>query len=861
MTTTVLFAFLLSFSHMSATEIQQRLDRVSTLGSALYVAAHPDDENTQLLTYLTHQQGARTAYLSLTRGDGGQNLIGSEQSPLMGVMRTYELLEARKLDAAEQLFTRAQDFGYSKSADEALRVWGKDATLADTVWAIRKFQPDVVITRFPETGDTHGHHLASAILAREAFEAAADPTRFTEQLEQVKPWQATRLVYNVPNRFMPEEARDDDLVVDIGGYDAASGLSHGEIAALSRSMHKSQGFGAARRFGPEPERFRHLGGTKAESDLFDGVQLEWSNLRGGAAVGAALSAAQRSFDPKTPGAIAPSLAKALNALNALDDSAHKQWAMREVSALLIGVSGLLLEARAEQAATFPGAQLETKVTALLRNDVPVRWVNIRAGSELANVDEVLDKHAPNERTAVIKLPSDIALSTMPWLEKSPVGGRYQGGGDPSEPLAKPSVTVTLGLEIAGVPLSVEVPVRHYWVDRVLGERHRDVEILPPVTATAEAKALTIPCPPNSQQPCASKLRVSVVAREAGKVRIEVPPGFSVSPAEFDAPRDGEHVLTITGKRNADGTLPSGTLRLTSQRGSANWTLSEAALNHPHVPQRTVLLPAEVQLNMVELEVPSIVVGHIAGPGDEVADGLRRAGFKIIDLDDDTIAHGDLDAYDAILVGVRAFNTHEALRKNAERLYAFAERGGTVVTQYVTKPRLEPFDVPLLPYSMDIGRGRVTDETAKVERLVPDHPVLQTPHVLTDDDFANWVQERGLYFGEKWDEQHVVAVLGMADPGEPAERGSLLVADHGKGRVAYVGLSLFRQLPAGVPGAYRLLANLLTPRSMKAPEGGQVPAVDEPPPVLGSWNRIYMLVGGVLFVVIIALYLLRRRYGS
>lgn len=855
MTPKVLFALLLSVSNMSATEIRQRLDRLSMPASALYVAAHPDDENTQLLTYLTHDQGARTAYLSLTRGDGGQNLIGSEQSPLMGVIRTHELLEARRLDGAEQLFSRAQDFGYSKSAEETMQTWGKQATLADAVWAVRKFQPDIMITRFPEQGNTHGHHLASAVIAREAFEAAGDPNSFPEQLGMLKPWQAKRLIYNVPNRFMPDEVRPDDLVVDIGGYDAASGLSYGEVAALSRSMHKSQGFGAARKFGPEPERFRHVAGERAERGLFDGVVTDWAKIEGGPAVASALSSARHAFRAEDPGRIAADLARAFAAAERLPDSARKDWALREIASLLVGASGLLLEARAETAAVYPGQRLPTKITVLTRTDVAVDWVSLQSGAEVTPVESAAKKHSPIERGTVVKVPTDAGLSTMPWLAQLPERGRYQLKGDPSTPLAPPGVLVDLTLSISGATFRVRVPVRHYWVDRVLGERFRDVEILPPLTATPESKSLTIPCPAASDGPCASTLRVNVKVRAPGRIRVNVPAGFSASPAEFDATGDSEQLLNVTGTRNADKTLPHGTLTLVAEHAGAEWPWAERLMDHPHIPLRTVLLPSTVALNMVELTVPSGRIGHIAGPGDEVAERLRSTGFQIVDLDDEAIAHGDLSEFAAILVGVRAFNTREVLRKNTDRLFAFAHRGGTVVTQYATKPRTESLDVPLLPYSMDLGRGRVTDETAPIQRLLPDHPVLTTPQLISDEDFRDWVQERGLYFGEKWDEERIAAVLSMADPGEEPQRGALLVADHGQGRVIYVGLSLFRQIPAGVPGAYRLLANLLSPR------GHIAKYIDEPPPILKRWNNLYLLVAAALVFVIGAFYLLRRRYGS
>ena len=399
----VLATLLLTMLNMNAVEMRHRLDRLTSVGRVLYVAAHPDDENTQLLAYLTHAVHARTTYLSLTRGDGGQNLIGSEQSPLMGVIRTHELMAARRIDGAEQMFTRARDFGYSKRSDEALAVWGREVTLGDVVWAMRRFRPHVVITRFPEEGSTHGHHLASAILAREAFAAAADPTRFPEQLERVEVWQAHRLLYNVPNRFMPEEARPDDLVVDIGGYDPVSGLSHGEIAAASRTMHKSQGFGAARRFGPEPERFRHLAGEPAERELLDGVDTDWASVPGGAAVGSALDTARRGFRDDAPAAIIPDLVTALRALDEVADPGVQAWAKREIAQLVVGASGLLLEARAEVAAVVPGDEVEVTVQALLRNDAEITWTSLALGEETQAVSTPLVRHQLAEQRIKLRI--------------------------------------------------------------------------------------------------------------------------------------------------------------------------------------------------------------------------------------------------------------------------------------------------------------------------------------------------------------------------------------------------------------------------------------------------------------------------
>jgi LmbE family N-acetylglucosaminyl deacetylase len=838
----VLATLLWSIVHMNAVEMQHRLDRLLTVGRVMYVAAHPDDENTQLISYLTHGRSVRTAYLSITRGDGGQNLVGREQSPLLGVIRSHELMEARSLDGAEQLFTRARDFGYSKSAEETLAVWGHDAVLGEVVWAVRRFRPHVIVTRFPEQGETHGHHLASARLAREAFTAAADPARFPEQLERAGVWQAKRLVYNVPNRFMPQEARPDDLVVDIGGFDRASGLSYGEIAARSRSMHKSQGFGAARRFGPEPERFRHLEGEQATADLFDGIDLQWRHE----AVRAALSAARAAFRSDRPAAAAPDLARALRALADVDDAGLRAWAEREIGTLLLAVSGLLLEARVDSAAVVPGASLPVKVLALRRSDVPVRWRSLRLGGDPVAVELDLAEHAPVERSVEHRVPAGAGVSLVPWLHHLPDQGRDRGEGDPDVPLPEPAVVAELELEIAGALVRARVPVRHHRVDPVEGERARDVEVLPPITVTPAARAVLVPCPSR----CAAELRVSVRVRRPGKLRMDLPAGYRVLGLDPEPKSDQELTLRV----EADPGAAPGALRFVAEVDGRSWSLAEHAIDHRHLPPRTVLLPSDVTLTTAPLTVAEGLVGHVAGPGDDVADGLRRAGFRVADIDDDELAHGDLDRFGSILVGIRAFNTRDALRRHAARLFAYAERGGTVVVQYATHTQREPLGVEIFPHEVRIGRGRVTDEKAEVTMLDPEHPLLATPHRIEPADFGGWVQERGLYFAEKWDEAHVAPLLALADAGEEPQRGALLVSDHGKGRLVYTGLALFRQVPAGVPGAYRLLANLLARRDAKA-------GADEPPPVLGSWNKLYAVVLVLLAVLIGSFYLLSRRYRS
>jgi LmbE family N-acetylglucosaminyl deacetylase len=834
MTTLLLASLIWSMSAGDAVELRGRLERLARVGRVMYVAAHPDDENTHLLSYLVHGRKLRTQYLSLTRGDGGQNLIGDEQSPLLGVIRTHELLAARRVDGAEQAFTRARDFGYSKRADEALAIWGHEVTLGDVVWAIRRFRPHVVITRFPEEGSTHGHHLASAILAREAFAAAADPERFPHQ--RVKPWQATRLVFNVPTQFMPDTIRDDDLVVDIGGFDEALGQSYGEIAATSRSMHKSQGFGAPRRWGPHPERFRHLAGEPAKADLLDGIETSWRSVPGGEPLAEALERALEGFRIARPAASVPAIVAAMRAAESVADPELRRFIRESLARLALDASGLLLEARAESAAVVPGATLPVKIHATLRGSVEDLRLTPPDAKPVA-----LRAHEKHEWDASARAGE--APSVFPWLAEAGDDGRYRGPGDPDEPLPPPPLTVKLELDLAGVALSLEIPVEKVWVDPVAGERRRLVEIAPPITVTPDGDVVMLP----AGKP--GKLRLKVRTRgEGGRLRFDVRAGYRVEPASVEVKGDAEIELTIHGPEGA----ARAPLRIVAEAGAFEGSFAEAAIDHAHLPLRTVLLPAVVDLVSVDLEVPGGFIGHIPGPGDRVASSLRRVGFDVRDIDDATLAGGDLGGYDAILVGIRAFNTNEALRAHAARLSEYAERGGTVVVQYATKHRTEPLGVDIGPHALSIGRGRVTDERGDV-KLIAEHPLLSSPHRIGVADFEGWVQERGLYFAESWGPEYT-SLLSMADRDEAEERGALLVADVGEGRFVYTGLSLFRQLPAGVPGAYRLAANLLSRR-------GPILVADDAPPVLGAWKNLYALVIGALMALMVVFYLLTRHFRS
>ncbi len=786
------------------------MEKLAVVGSALYIGAHPDDENTAMLAWLAQGRKVRTAYLSLTRGDGGQNLIGTEQGDLLGVVRTEELLAARQIDGAEQFFTRAIDFGFSKTPEETLRFWGHDAVLSDVVWVIRSFRPDVIITRFPPNASGgHGHHTASAILASEAFTAAADPARFPEQLKYVTPWQAKRLMWNAwrrPGESVPAGV-PPELTVDLGAYDPVLGESYTEIAAASRSMHKSQGFGSTPRRGPMPNFLQFVAGDPPKSDLFDGINLTWSRIPGGRAVGGILARTIAAYRDTDPAASVPAL---LQALAALDRLAPDPWIpvkRKELLDEIASCSGLWLEAMSATSTVTPGGSAEVTAVALDRSQVPMSLVSVElSGSPIATVPlRPLEPNVPETRVIAAKVPADAPYTQPYWLVRPHGIGLFAVGdqtliGRPKNP---PAMTVSFVLRIGEQDLTYTVPVQHRWTDPVEGERIRDLAVVPAVTVNFAAPVLVVP-DSNPQV-----VRAVARANEAdvkATVRLTVPPGWRVEPErvplEFKT-RGEERAVRFTLTPPAGESTGELTAFLVTDHEEPARSLVE--ISHPHIPVQTLLPPAQVKLVRVNLAPPVKRVGYVMGPGDEVPEILRQIGVQVSLLSDDDLESADLAGFDAIVVGVRAYNTRPGLAQAEDRLLAYVENGGTLVVQYNNDRGLVTDRIG--PYPIKLSRERVTDETAPVTVLAPDSPLLTTPNAISAADFSGWVQERGLYFPESWDPRYQ-APLAMSDPGEKPLDGSLLFARVGRGSYVYTGLAFFRQLPAGVPGAIRLFANLL-----------------------------------------------------
>ncbi len=800
-------------SSRSTGEIELELQRLKVLGSALYIAAHPDDENTAVLAWLANERKVRTGYLSLTRGDGGQNLIGSEKGPLLGMIRSRELLAAREIDGPEQFFTRAIDFGYTKSADEALKIWNHEAVLSDVVWVIRRFRPDVMITRFsPEFGG-HGHHIASATLAAEAFEAAADPKRFPEQLKEVDTWQPRRLVWNAWSRALERLGADsaDIIEADVGGFNAYLGKSYSELAALSRSEHKSQGFGSSARRGPLPSHFLHTLGAKAGSDLFDGIDLSWGRIPGGKQIEGLIERAIEEFETANPSAILPILAAANQLMEEQNDHPLVANRQRELQRLMLDCAGIWVEAISQKIQVASGSTIPLKLKVVNRSLAEVRVTDIvmpLAGKKKQEapsaMNQLLAYNTPFETDFELSIPENAEFSQPYWLRKKAGPGLYEV--DEQELIGTPeNITpwrVGFTLNIAGQPIAAETPIFYRWTDPVHGESYRHLEITPALTISTGSDLMLFP--DRDERMVRVRLK-SIKAEHKGEVRVHMPKGWTANPAKlkYDFVEAGEEAVhDIAIQRGANAEI--GSIRFAVDKST--YLREVIHIDYDHIPIQTWFREAGIKIIPLDIETGTEKIGYIMGSGDDIPDMLREIGYQVDLLEDAMLDNGDLSAYDVIIAGIRAYNTRQRLKFQQPRLMEFVKAGGTFIIQYNTSHRLVTKD--LGPYPLKLSRDRVTLEDAPVTILAEGHPLLSAPNPITAADFDGWVQERGLYFPNEWNEKYE-ALIASNDPGEPAREGSLLYTTYGKGVFIYSGISWFRQLPAGVPGAFRIFVNLVS----------------------------------------------------
>lgn len=796
---------------MDSARIRLALQKLQVVGSALYVAAHPDDENTAFLAWLSNGRKVRTAYLSMTRGDGGQNLIGTEIGEQLGVIRTQELLGARRVDGAEQFFTRALDFGFSKNPEETFSIWGRDRILADAVYVIRRFRPDIIVTRFPTDGSGgHGHHTASAILAEEAFAAAADPARFPEQLATVKPWQAKRLLWNA-FRFGsqgPDTTRGR-IRVDLGAYQPLLGRSFSEIAGESRTMHKSQGFGSAERRGELVNTFENRLGPRATDDLFEGVDLTWSRVPGGAKVGALLRDAERGFDPERPAASLPLLFQAHAAMAALGDDPLVAAKRAELAEVIRSCAGLWIEAVASSPTATPGRKVRVVTSVLNRSDaaLTLEGVEIGPGAVGRPGPRALARNVPANDTLSVALAADAPLTQPYWLER-PAGKGWFEVADPrlvGDPESAPALRARVSVALGGQRLAYDVPVVSRSVDPVKGERYRALEVVPPLVARFEQGVYLF------ADAAPREVRVVVESPLDGanaSVRLALPAGWKSEPAAQPVSLGpGGADTTLRFRLTPPATPSAGTMRCEVESGGRVYDRRLVRIDHEHIPLQTLLPPAEARLVRADVKHTGAALGYLMGSGDAVPEALGQMGYRVTLLTDADVEEGALSRFETIVVGVRAYNTRPRLRSHQDRLLEYVANGGRLVVQYQTADA--GLDDRLGPWPFRISRDRVTVEEAEMRPLKPGHELLTTPNRIGPGDFEGWVQERGLYFANPFDPRYET-VLSANDPGESAKDGDVLYARSGKGVFIYTGLSFFRQLPAGVPGAYRLFANLVSP---------------------------------------------------
>jgi LmbE family N-acetylglucosaminyl deacetylase len=797
--------------------VLEELRDFSEMGSVLHVAAHPDDENTQLLTYLALGRHLRTGYLSLTRGDGGQNLLGPEFGERLGVIRTQELLAARRLDGAQQFFTRAIDFGFSKSVAHTMKTWGHDEVLGDVVRVIRTFRPDVIVTRFSTVpGTTHAHHTASAVLALEAYKLAGDPAAYPEQLGTLAPWKPKRIVMN--SGGFGRAPAEGALRIDIGGTDPVSGDSFAAIAARSRAMHKTQGFGnfggggGGGNRGPRMEAFQLLDGEPASKDLLDGVDTTWARVPDGAEIGQLTAKAIADFNPHDLAASVPALLAIRSRLAALPADPLLPEKKRRLDKILCECLGLSVRTEVPQPNAVPGEVLKLHHVATVTSAVPVRWVAVRYPGAAGQSTQVLDLR-PNEpvtRDAERRLPVDAPLSQPYWLREDHAPGLFTVS-DPSligRAENPPAYPIEQVFEVGGQTLVVPDEPVPQAVASEKGQRRR-LDVIAPVSIDFASDVRLFA--PGGERAVEVELTAARPGA-AGTLRLDVPAGWKVSPTEstFRLANAGDHAkfpFTVT----APAAPAVANIAAHVEVDGVRYASRHEEIRYDHIPFQALAPQARVKAVSLELAIRGRHVGYLPGAGDSVARSLGEMGYSVTTLTGADLTPERLKAFDAVVIGVRAFNVHTDLAAQFPALLAYVEGGGTVVAQYNTpnglkSPQLGPYELKL---SGDLPRNRVTEPAATVTLLAPHHPVFTSPNRITAADFDGWVQERGLNFPSDWDHEHWTELLACGDAGGPPLRSGLLVARYGKGYYVYTGLSWFRQLPAGVPGAYRIFANLVS----------------------------------------------------
>jgi LmbE family N-acetylglucosaminyl deacetylase len=801
---------------VTSAELYLQIKKLKVLGAVLYVAAHPDDENTRLLAYLSKERLYRTGYLSITRGDGGQNLIGDEQGIDLGLIRTQELMAARRIDGAEQFFTRAYDFGFSKSTAEAFAIWNKEKVLSDVVWVIRKFQPDIIITRFPEDERAgHGHHSGSGVLAHEAFLAAADPARFPEQLKYgVQPWKAKRIFWNTFNFGNTNTTSESQMKIDVGVYNPILGKSYGEIAAESRSQHKSQGFGVPASRGIQLEYFSHVAGEPSSQDLNDGIDMTWKRVEGGELIDAMINDILSRYQLTNPETAVPALVELYNNISRLKENPWKIHKLQELQKIIEGCSGLWLEAYAGNAYAVQGDSIRLFVTVNNRSGASVRMEQISIPGFDTTIAHSLDRNRNYTFNKLLPVAANYPVSQPYWLQYKMEEGSFTVNDQHliGRPDNIPAYQANFVVNISNQLFTFTKPVRYKHTDPVKGELYEPLVVVPGVTVTTEPSVMIF----RKTEKQASEVMIRLYANRnfnnyTASVSRRLTADNKTQSAPFNLQKGNGKNWTFTidnmMMKNKSQDLMQAFAEVKKDTVEQPAYLALNAIKYDHIPGIHYFYQDVVKVLNIDLKTAGKKVGYIEGAGDKVVIALEQMGYDVTILKEKDITPAMLRSFDAIITGVRAYNVNPFLLEKYDILMEYVHGGGNLIVQYNTNSQIGPVRTRIGPFPFNISRGRVTDERSAVKFLLPEHPVLNYPNKITTSDFEGWVQERGIYFADQLDPAFQ-APLGMADQGEQELKGSLIITDHGKGKFVYTGLVFFRELPAGVPGAYRLLANII-----------------------------------------------------
>ncbi|WP_374164175.1 PIG-L family deacetylase [Arcticibacter sp. MXS-1] len=792
----------------SSVEIQHKLLQLNRLVNVLYFAAHPDDENTRLLAWLVNDQHVRTAYLSLTRGDGGQNILGREQGAALGLIRTYELLEARKIDGAEQFFTRAVDFGFSKNSDETFEHWNQELLTEDAAWTIRSFRPDVIICRFPpDYRAGHGQHAASAIIAAKAFLAAGNKDAFKAQLQSLSVWQPRRILLNTYRFGSNNTTAESQFKVATGQYKPQIGMGYSELAGKSRSVHRSQGAGTPSVPGIQTEYFALVDGEPLSSSLFDGIDITWNRV-GRKDIGDHLSRIIASFDYTRPDKGVPELLKLRKEIRTVKDSYWRAEKLNELDRLILDCAGFMAEFYTGQPEAVGGDRLSFTFNAIARSETPVSLESLKWPGRSESLRKTLGNDLLFSASYSLDLPANAPVSEPYWLSrpgKDPF--HYYAPSDSIRglPEAPNELAASAGLTIGDEHFSVQVPLSYKRLDPVKGDIAEALRVVPAVITSFTNNLLVA----NDKGELQAGVRLHAM-KEITNASLSVVSGNQelsrVASISLKANTDTVIQLTMRAPAVTSATKENA-IRAVVKAGGNEFSRAQHLIHYDHIPTLQYFTPAEAKVLSKNWKVTVKKIGYIEGAGDYTADFLRLAGLEVTVLkDEDFASAASLAQYDAIVTGVRAVNTEKRMSYWLPVLHQYVRNGGTLVMQYNTLQDLSTRQIG--PYPFELANLRVTEEDADVTLTDPAHRLFNYPNKISKDDFAGWVQERGLYFPGTWD-SHYQTLFSMHDKGEEALKGSTLYTPYGKGHYIYTSLAFFRQLPAGNRGAVRLLMNMLS----------------------------------------------------